>query len=115
MITDASQRLATYGTLRPGAAYHDEVANLRGIWRKGTVRGRLHVTGHPAYPATDGYPVIALDDDAPPVEVDILESPDLPGHWARIDAFEGEGYRRVIADVQTEDGPLPASIYVLDA
>jgi gamma-glutamylcyclotransferase (GGCT)/AIG2-like uncharacterized protein YtfP len=48
------------------------------------------------------------------VPVDVLESPDLPAHWARLDAFEGEGYRRVIAEVQTNERPLPASIYVLD-
>jgi gamma-glutamylcyclotransferase (GGCT)/AIG2-like uncharacterized protein YtfP len=37
----------------------------------------------------------------------------LVDHWHRLDAFEGPGYRRVTVDVRTEEGLLPASIYVL--
>ena len=54
-----------------------------------------------------------LDPDGDPVAVDLLESADLPAHWLRLDAFEGPGYERVVATVRTDEGDLPASIYVL--
>ena len=45
----------------------------------------------------------------------------LAGHWRRgtvkgrlVDAFEGAGYRRVIAPVRTPEGTLDASIYVIE-
>lgn len=41
----------------------------------------------------------------------LFESPDLPAHWARLDAFEGDGYRRVVAAVTTPAGPIEAWIY----
>jgi gamma-glutamylcyclotransferase (GGCT)/AIG2-like uncharacterized protein YtfP len=54
-----------------------------------------------------------LDSDEPPVEVHVFESRALLDHWDRLDAFEGSGYRRVAVDVSTDEGVLPASIYVL--
>ena len=111
MTDSAHHRLAAYGTLRPGQAHHDEMSGLAGSWRAGVVRGHLHPDG---VGPTQGYRALVLDPAGPVVPVDVLESPDLPAHWARIDAFEGEGYRRVVVEVQTDDGPLPASIYVLD-
>ena len=46
------------------------------------------------------------------IDVDLFESMDLPEHWARLDEFEGSGYRRV-APVNTEEGERNAWIYVL--
>jgi gamma-glutamylcyclotransferase (GGCT)/AIG2-like uncharacterized protein YtfP len=43
----------------------------------------------------------------------VLESQALLDHWRRLDAFEGSGYRRTTIDVSTDEGVLPASIYVL--
>jgi Gamma-glutamyl cyclotransferase, AIG2-like len=37
----------------------------------------------------------------------------LPEHWARLDEFEGSGYRRVVTKVNTEEGERSAWIYVL--
>jgi hypothetical protein len=37
----------------------------------------------------------------------------LPAHWARLDAFEGPGYQRVVTTVRTSTGDVDASIYVL--
>ncbi|MEM7325792.1 MAG: hypothetical protein AAF531_22090, partial [Actinomycetota bacterium] len=37
----------------------------------------------------------------------------LPAHWARLDEFEGPGYRRAAIEVETPDGPVAASIYRL--
>jgi gamma-glutamylcyclotransferase (GGCT)/AIG2-like uncharacterized protein YtfP len=47
------------------------------------------------------------------VDVHVFEAADLPGHWARLDEFEGAGYRRVVTQVSTAEGEMPAWIYVL--
>ena len=60
-----------------------------------------------------GFPGLILDPLGPSVDVDLFESTDLPEHWARLDEFEGSGYRRVITTVNTEKGERSAWIYVL--
>jgi gamma-glutamylcyclotransferase (GGCT)/AIG2-like uncharacterized protein YtfP len=45
--------------------------------------------------------------------VNLFESADLPDHWGRLDAFEGNGYRRTPVDVETADGMVIAMIYAL--
>jgi gamma-glutamylcyclotransferase (GGCT)/AIG2-like uncharacterized protein YtfP len=57
--------------------------------------------------------VDALDPDGEPIEVFVFEYRALVDHWQRLDAFEGPGYRRLAVDVSTDEGVLPASIYVL--
>jgi len=107
----AHMRLATYGTLAPGRVNHHQLADLGGHWRTGTVRGRLVEAG---WGAELGYPGLILDPSAAPIEVLIFESPDLPGHWPHLDAFEGEGYRRVVTLAATAEGEVEVSIYVID-
>lgn len=102
-------RLATYGTLAPGRPNHHQLAGLRGRWLTGTVRGRLVAEG---WGADLGYPALILDPEGDPVEVHLFQSEDLPDHWQRLDAFEGDGYRRVAARVETAEGVLDAWIYV---
>jgi uncharacterized protein (TIGR00290 family) len=106
----AETRLATYGTLAPGRQNHGQLSELPGRWIVGHVRGELVEAG---WGASLGYPGLILDPDAAPVEVSVFESGELPGHWDRLDAFEGDGYRRVAVDVATAEGALPASIYVV--
>ncbi|MEO1662863.1 MAG: gamma-glutamylcyclotransferase family protein [Pseudomonadota bacterium] len=106
----AQHRLASYGTLAPGRVNHNKVSMIEGIWRTGIVRGWLSDDG---WGATFGFPGLKLDPDGEAVTVDVLESPNLPGHWPRLDAFEGEEYERVIAIVESDDGPFKASIYVV--
>ena len=107
----AEHRLATYGSLAPGRVNHKELSDLEGSWFRGTVRGTLAQEG---WGAALGYPGLVLDSSGEEVEVHVFESADLPDHWARLDAFEGTGYRRVTASVQTPEGIFEASIYVLD-
>jgi gamma-glutamylcyclotransferase (GGCT)/AIG2-like uncharacterized protein YtfP len=112
-VTDRSAaqlRLAVYGTLAPGQPNHHQLDGLSGQWRPGKVRGRLSAEG---WGSAMGYPGLHLDDGAEPVDVQLFESDDLPQHWARLDDFEGDGYRRVVASVQTADGVVQACIYVL--
>ena len=47
------------------------------------------------------------------VDVHLFESPELPEHWDRLDEFEGSGYKRVVATVDTEGGERSSWIYVL--
>ncbi|SCB25110.1 gamma-glutamylcyclotransferase family protein [Rhizobium hainanense] len=103
-------RLATYGTLAPGRVNHHQLEGLAGTWTQGTVRGRLLESG---WGAALGYPGLELTDDGDEIDVFLFESTDLPAHWERLDAFEGEGYCRVIATVRTDDGDSQAFIYVL--
>ena len=110
MNDPADTRLATYGTLSPGRANHNQLSGLKGRWRKGTVRGWLDATG---WAAPLGYPGLVLDSTGPLVDVHLFESSDLPEHWARLDEFEGTEYRRVITQVFTADGDVPAYIYVI--
>ena len=107
---DAALRLATYGTLAPGRPNAHQLAGLDGCWTTGTVRGHLANQG---WGSAMGYPGIVLDNDAPEIEVHLFASRDLLVHWPRLDAFEGEGYRRAVAQVRTAEGMVAASIYVL--
>ncbi|CAN5313213.1 gamma-glutamylcyclotransferase [soil metagenome] len=112
MHPDRMTTLATYGTLRPGRSNHDQLNGLRGDWIGGTVRGVLYDEG---WGAAEGYPGLVPDPLAEPVEVDVFRSDDLPDHWGRLDAFEGEGYARVTVEVETAEGPVSACLYALVA
>lgn len=109
MTADALRRLAVYGTLGPGKPNHRHVEMLRGTWTRGVVRGELRPEG---WGAAQGYPGLVLGHGGE-VAVDLLLSDDLPDHWARLDAFEGDGYQRVVTTVSTGHGPIEACIYVL--
>ena len=109
--TPADIRLATYGTLAPGRINEHQLTALDGFWRQGTVRGRLVEAG---WGAKLGYPGLILDPLGQAIEVHLFESPELPDHWLRLDAFEGPSYRRVVVGVCTHDGELDAWIYVID-
>lgn len=110
MSIAAETRLATYGTLAPGRPNHRQLAALSGQWSRGRVRGKLVEAG---WGASLGYPGLVLDRNGAELDVQLFQSDDLPEHWSRLDAFEGDGYRRVIASVLTDDGEIDAFIYVL--
>jgi len=102
--------LATYGTLAPGRANHHQLAGLEGRWFKGIVRGRLIAAG---WGAELGFPGLVLDREGEAVEVEVFATHDLPKHWMRLDAFEGDGYQRVLTSVETLSDTVKAWIYVL--
>jgi gamma-glutamylcyclotransferase (GGCT)/AIG2-like uncharacterized protein YtfP len=110
-LSDApDSRLAIYGTLAPCRVNHHQISALAGNWQRGTVKGRLFASG---WRAALGFPGLIVDPLGPSVEVQLFESTDLPMHWARLDEFEGSGYRRVVTTVNTADGERSAWIYVL--
>ena len=102
-------RLAVYGTLAPGEPNHGQLAALTGSWRDGRVTGWLVAEG---WGAALGYPALVPDPAGGTIPVKLFESNELPQHWTRLDAFEGEGYRRVPIVVTTDLGSEVASIYV---
>ena len=107
---DATTRLASYGTLAPGRENAGQLEGLAGTWRTGTVHGHATTNTRGRWA---GYPGFVPDPQGPAVTVFIFESPDLPGHWPRLDAFEGAAYERVATMAHTESGPLEVSIYAL--
>jgi gamma-glutamylcyclotransferase (GGCT)/AIG2-like uncharacterized protein YtfP len=106
----AFHRLATYGSLAPGRPNHHQLDSLEGRWFAGHIIGMLV---HAGWGAALGCPALLLDPDGSVIRVDVFESADLPGHWERLDAFEGPGYRRVVTTVRTFVRDVDASIYVL--
>ena len=103
-------RLAVYGSLAPGKPNEHILAAIGGTWRTGVVRGRLVSEG---WGADLGFPALVLDPQGAPVEVQLLEADELVSHWDRLDAFEGDGYSRVVTDVAVGQETIPAFIYVL--
>ena len=43
----------------------------------------------------------------------VFTSDDLPAHWARLDAFEGEEYARVLIEVDLGGQAVTAQLYAL--
>lgn len=96
-----SHALAVYGTLAPGRSNHHVVAPLGGTWTPGTVHGDLSPEG---WGATLGYPALRPRTGGPVVAVQVLTADGLPAAWARLDDFEGPGYRRILVPVFAADG-----------
>lgn len=109
-----SRRLAVYGTLVPGRSNHYMVKDLVGEWLQGSVRGALRDVG---WGAVEGYPALVWEPDAAArVAVHLLISPELPRHWERLDAFEGEGYLRILVPVEVDGGGIEvANLYAVRA
>jgi gamma-glutamylcyclotransferase (GGCT)/AIG2-like uncharacterized protein YtfP len=107
---EGCRRLATYGSLAPDRPNHHQLDGLQGRWAPGHVHGRLVDTG---WGAGLGYPALILDPGGAPLDVHVFESVDLPAHWARLDRFEGPGYRRVATKFHLPSGDVDAFIYVL--
>lgn len=110
-FADPAVRLATYGTLAPGRPNAHQLADLEGTWCLGHVRGHLVEDG---WGAEMGFPGLILDPEGEEVEVHLFECSELPAHWAKLDAFEGDGYRRTPVQVTTPDGDVAAFIYQIN-
>jgi gamma-glutamylcyclotransferase (GGCT)/AIG2-like uncharacterized protein YtfP len=98
----ASRHLIAYGSLVPGGVNAAQLDGLRGGWRHGWVTGTLAEAG---WGAALGYPALRWSPDAGTrVPAQLFTSPGLTEHWARLDAFEGEEYRRILAPIFDDDG-----------
>jgi gamma-glutamylcyclotransferase (GGCT)/AIG2-like uncharacterized protein YtfP len=75
------------------------------------VRGKLFPEG---WGADAGYPGIVLDEQGSEIKGLLFSSESLAQHWARLDEFEGGGYKRVPTTVTLRDGTaVKAYIYSL--
>lgn len=98
----ADRRFAVYGTLAPGKPNHHQMAALCGDWDADcTIRGALAQVG---WGADLGYPALHWSESGDPVPGVLFVSDDLPAHWPRLDAFEGEGYLRILVPVHAAAG-----------
>ena len=105
-------RLFVYGTLAPGRANHDVLAEIAGDWQGAILQGRLLQEG---WGAAQGCPGIVPADDGEEVAGHVLTSAQLAHHWERLDAFEGDGYRRVSVTVRVDSGEqVEAWVYALN-
>jgi gamma-glutamylcyclotransferase (GGCT)/AIG2-like uncharacterized protein YtfP len=105
------QRLFVYGTLAPGRRNEHVLAGVPGVWEPATVIGTLREEG---WGASLGYPGIVLDERGEAVKGYLFTSERLGELWARLDAFEGDGYERVRTEVRREDGTtVDAYVYAL--
>jgi gamma-glutamylcyclotransferase (GGCT)/AIG2-like uncharacterized protein YtfP len=95
-VFGVSRRLAVYGSLAPGEANHHILSDLSGAWFDVIVRGRLIDSG---WGSDLGYPVLRWDPNGDEVPAKLFVSDSLPGQWDRLDAFEGEHYRRDLVTV----------------
>ena len=108
MLTD---RLFVYGTLAPGRPNAHVLAGVPGRWEPATVIGTLIPEG---WGAAAGYPAIILDEQGTEVKGLLFSSDRLAEHWARLDAFEGDGYERVVTTVTLANGNrVEAYVYAL--
>lgn len=95
----------------PGEENAEILENIGGTWQVASVRGDLLPDG---CEATEGYPVLTLNENGKKVNGFVFSSKDLHKHWSDIDEFEGQGYRRVKTPVELEGGKaLEVNIYVL--
>lgn len=105
------EKLFVYGTLGPDRPNEHVLNAIGGSWETATVSGTLREEG---WGAEMGYPGIDLDEHGGEVDGFLFTSESLLGHWARLDAFEGKAYRRVLAKVKLKDGrKVDAYIYTL--
>jgi gamma-glutamylcyclotransferase (GGCT)/AIG2-like uncharacterized protein YtfP len=105
------ERFFVYGTLGPGRPNEHVLTAIGGSWKTATVTGTLRNEG---WGAELGYPGIHLDENGSEVEGFLFVSENLSGHWAALDEFEGDAYKRVLAKVKLEDGSMvDAHIYTL--
>ncbi|WP_035855958.1 gamma-glutamylcyclotransferase family protein [Cryptosporangium arvum] len=103
--------LFVYGTLAPGEPNAHVLADVPGTWEPASVTGHLRPDG---WGAALGFPGIVLDANGPEVPGLLFRSPVLGDLWDRLDAFEGDGYDRVLTTARRPDGQVEDTyIYTL--
>ncbi|MGL6312441.1 gamma-glutamylcyclotransferase family protein [Vibrio sp. WXL103] len=103
--------LFVYGTLALGCPNEQVLNNIGGTWKKAFVTGRLHDSG---WGAAMGYPGLELIDRGERIQGYLFSSPNLAKCWAELDAFEGDGYQRMLTTVELLTGEQrQAYVYVL--
>ena len=105
------EHLFVYGTLGPGRPNEHVLTKIGGTWKNATINGVLHNEG---WGSELGYPAIELSNSGDVIEGFLFTSKHLSNNWDKLDEFEGQAYRRVIANVKLDNGThVDANIYTL--
>jgi gamma-glutamylcyclotransferase (GGCT)/AIG2-like uncharacterized protein YtfP len=91
MSASTSEMVFVYGTLRRGGSNHFRMDGARFV-TAATVRGRLY--------HIDWFPGLLLDADAGEITGETYQVPSTM--MAALDHFEGDSYRRVLAEVSCD-------------
>lgn len=97
--------LIVYGTLAPGRSNHKVIAHIKGQWKNSIIKGELVKEG---WAAEHGYNAFRHTSKENEKEIASLVffSEELKANWQMLDEFEGEGYRRILAKYELEDGKV---------
>jgi gamma-glutamylcyclotransferase (GGCT)/AIG2-like uncharacterized protein YtfP len=110
-LTPSVHHLFVYGTLAPGRSNAHVLADVPGRWEPATAIGVLVPEG---WGAAAGYPGLIVDPGGDLVAGFLFSSDALSDNWPRLDAFEGDGYVRVLTRVTRQDGTtIDAHVYAL--
>lgn len=99
-----SQKFACYGTLVPGGVNQQVLADVPGKWEPCRLRGSKEIR--------NGLPYLWWDPGAPEIDVQLFTSISLPAEWNRLDAFEGQTYKRRLVLCQAPTWRGAAYAYV---
>lgn len=103
-----------YGTLAPNRPNHSKIEHIKGQWQKGIIKGKLVKEGWGAELGYYGFKHSPLDDQER-IEAYILFSDELVDNWSYLDEFEGEGYKRIVAKFELENGEVGVgNIYAIN-
>ena len=106
--------LIIYGTLAPTQPNHSKIEHIKGEWRKGSIKGTLVNEGWGAALGYFGFKHTAPEEQVT-VPAYILISDELADYWPYLDDFEGEGYRRLLANYELENGEVGVgNIYAIN-
>lgn len=95
--------LIVYGTLAPNAPNHSVIEHVKGKWHQGIVRGKLENKGWGAELGYYGFQHVSVKEQEE-IKVFVLFSDELVANWQLLDEFEGDGYRRILAKYELENG-----------
>ncbi len=102
-----------YGTLGPGRPNHYKIEHIPGKWEKATINGKLEAKGWGADLGYYGY-VKTNTPENKDIEAFILFADELKKHWRFLDDFEGDEYKRILAEFKLENGMIGmGNIYTL--
>jgi gamma-glutamylcyclotransferase (GGCT)/AIG2-like uncharacterized protein YtfP len=106
--------LIVYGSLAPGESNHAEVKDIKGTWQRGIIKGKLEKEGWAAGMGYYGFRHTLVEEQEI-IKAYVLFSDELVSHWQRLDEFEGNEYKRVLAKIELENGEVAVGfIYAIN-
>ena len=100
---ETEKTLIVYGTLAPNAPNHSVIEHIKGDWQQGIVKGKLLKEGWGADMGYLGFKPCSIEEQEQ-IPVFVLFSEKLPENWELLDNFEGNGYKRILAQYELHNG-----------